>query len=72
MKVVLAEKPSVAKDIARVLGAGVRGPDHIAGNGWQVTWALGHLLEIAPPEEMDPAWKTWHAASLPMLPREWR
>ena len=72
MKVVLAEKPSVARDIARVLGASVREADHFAGNGWQVTWALGHLLQIAEPEAMDPAWARWDAATLPMLPREWR
>jgi len=71
MKVVLAEKPSVARDIARVLGAAGRKEDHYTGGGWTVTWALGHLLEIAPPEKMNPAWEEWDPASLPMIPSAW-
>jgi len=71
MKVVLAEKPSVARDIARVLGAAERKEDHYAGAGWTVTWALGHLLEIASPEKMNPAWERWDTASLPMIPAAW-
>jgi DNA topoisomerase-3 len=72
MKLVLAEKPSVAAEIARVLGATARHPDHYAGDVWHVTWALGHLLQIAEPEDMDPAWAKWLAETLPMVPATWR
>ncbi|MDM7914362.1 MAG: DNA topoisomerase, partial [Candidatus Eisenbacteria bacterium] len=71
MKLVLAEKPSVAADIARVLGAKERKEDHYLGDGYAVTWALGHLLEIAQPEAMNAAWKKWDEATLPMLPAFW-
>lgn len=69
---VLAEKPAVARDIAAVLGANRRSNGALAGNGWVVTWAVGHLVGLAEPEGMDPAWKAWRAETLPMLPRTWR
>jgi len=56
---VVAEKPSVAKDIARVLGAKGRGEGCYTGGGYIVTWALGHLVAICDPDEIDPAWKEW-------------
>jgi DNA topoisomerase-3 len=72
MNTVLAEKPSVARDIARVLGAKARQKDHYEGNGWRVTWALGHLLQIPNPEVLNPAWARRSADCLPMLPAVWR
>ncbi len=68
---VLAEKPSVARDIATVLGAKRAQEGLLAGNGYVVTWAIGHLVGLAEPQEMDPAWKTWRADLLPMLPTKW-
>jgi DNA topoisomerase-3 len=68
MKVILAEKPSVAKDIAAFLGALRRHDGYTEGNGYQVTWAFGHLVELKEPEEYDPALKRWTLASLPFVP----
>ncbi len=68
---VLAEKPSVARDIARVLGAGSKGDGYLHGNGYVVTWAIGHLASLAQPHEIDPEWRQWRRHSLPMLPRKW-
>jgi DNA topoisomerase-3 len=68
MRVVLAEKPSVARDLAAVLGANQRKQGWIEGNGWAVTWALGHLVELREPHEYDPNWKAWRVENLPMLP----
>jgi DNA topoisomerase-3 len=68
---VLAEKPSVARDIARVLGADKRGQGYLSGNGYVVTWAIGHLVSLAQPHEMNPRWKQWSFESLPMLPSAW-
>jgi DNA topoisomerase-3 len=68
---VLAEKPSVARDIARVLGASQRGEGYVHGNGYVVTWAIGHLAALAQPHEIQPEWKTWRRDLLPMLPKEW-
>lgn len=68
---IVAEKPSVARDIARVVGAGQRGEGFLHGGGYVVTWAIGHLVQLAQPHEINPDWKRWRAESLPMLPREW-
>src|SRR3954467_3989257 len=68
---VLAEKPSVARDIAKVLGAGSKGDGYLHGNGYVVTWAIGHLAALAQPHEIHPEWKQWRRNLLPMLPREW-
>ena len=68
MKVVLAEKPSVARDIAAHLGAKTRKPGYLEGNGWAVTWAFGHLVELKEPHEYNPDWKGWSLAALPMVP----
>ncbi|MCX6624656.1 MAG: DNA topoisomerase, partial [Acidobacteria bacterium] len=68
---VLAEKPSVARDIARVLGATQRGEGYLHGNGYVVTWAIGHLAALAQPHEIDPSWRQWRRNTLPMLPRQW-
>ena len=68
---VLAEKPSVARDIARVLGADKRGDGYLQGNGYVVTWAIGHLVSLAEPHQMNPQWKQWRLESLPILPDQW-
>ena len=68
---VLAEKPSVARDIARVLGATNRGDGYLHGNGYIVTWAIGHLAALAQPHQMNPEWKFWRRNLLPMLPADW-
>ncbi|HEV2987339.1 MAG TPA: DNA topoisomerase, partial [Candidatus Angelobacter sp.] len=73
MIVVLAEKPSVARDIAAVLGANQKKQGYFEGNNYQVTYAFGHLVTIAEPEQMNPAWgKPWRMEQLPMIPTEWR
>ncbi|HSF44182.1 MAG TPA: DNA topoisomerase 3, partial [Thermoanaerobaculia bacterium] len=68
---VVAEKPSVARDIARVLGATQRGEGVLSGNGYVVTWAIGHLVALAQPHEINPEWRRWRRDHLPMLPAEW-
>ncbi len=68
---VLAEKPSVARDIAKVLGANIKGDHYLHGNGYVVTWAIGHLASLAQPHEINPGWKSWRRDTLPMLPQDW-
>jgi DNA topoisomerase-3 len=68
---VVAEKPSVARDLAAVLGATRRGEGRLEGNGWVVTWAVGHLVALAQPSQMRAEWKAWRLDLLPMLPTEW-
>ena len=68
---VLAEKPSVARDIARVLGCHKNLPGAIEGSRYIVTWALGHLVTLADPEEYDKRYKEWSLSYLPMLPDKW-
>jgi DNA topoisomerase-3 len=69
--VVVAEKPSVARDIARVLGAQTRGDGLLTGGGYVVTWAIGHLVALGQPHEVHPEWKRWLAEHLPLLPDRW-
>ena len=66
---VLAEKPSVARDIAAALGVTGRHHGYFEGGGYLVTWAIGHLVALAEPHDIDPAWKRWSLFTLPMLPR---
>jgi DNA topoisomerase-3 len=68
MIVCIAEKPSVAKDIAHVLGANTAHQGYMEGNGYQVTWTFGHLCTLKEPHDYTPAWKQWSLGSLPMLP----
>jgi DNA topoisomerase-3 len=68
---VVAEKPSVARDIAAVVGARSRDEGCFRGDRFIVTWAIGHLVALAEPGEMNAAWKKWRLADLPLLPREW-
>lgn len=67
---VLAEKPSVARDIARVLHCGQKGGGYLEGNQYVVTWALGHLVTLADPEEYDKKYTKWEMESLPIMPKE--
>lgn len=68
MKVCIAEKPSVAKDIARILGANSAHNGYMEGNGYQVTWTFGHLCELKEPHDYTLNWKYWSLGSLPMIP----
>jgi DNA topoisomerase III len=68
---VIAEKPSVARDIAKVLGANQKGDGYLHGGGHIVTWAIGHLVSLAQPHEIRPEWKLWRRNLLPMIPEEW-
>ncbi len=68
MKVCIAEKPSVAKEIAEVLGAHNKHDGYIEGNGYQVTWTFGHLCTLKEPADYTNLWKSWSLGSLPMIP----
>jgi DNA topoisomerase-3 len=68
MIVCIAEKPSVARDIAQVLGANTRKEGYIEGNGYQVTWTFGHLCTLKEPHDYTPAWRAWSMSALPMIP----
>ena len=68
MIVCIAEKPSVAKDIANVLGAHTQRNGYMEGNGYQVTWTFGHLCTLKEPHDYTPQWKGWSLGSLPMIP----
>lgn len=68
MKVCIAEKPSVARDIARILGATNQKDGYLEGNGYQVTWTFGHLCELKEPNDYSENWKRWSLAALPMIP----
>ena len=67
-KLIVAEKPSVAKDIARVLGVKTRAEGYLYGEEYVVTWAIGHLVSLCEPGEVDERWQKWNMADLPMLP----
>lgn len=69
---VLAEKPSVARDLARALGARPAERGVLRGNGHAITWAFGHLVGLCEPHEVRPDWKRWRAESLPMIPEAWK
>ena len=68
MKVCIAEKPSVAKEIAKILGANSRHDGYFEGNGYQVTWTFGHFCTLYEPKDYKPHWKKWDLNNLPMLP----
>ena len=69
MVVCIAEKPSVAKDIARILGANSSHDGYMEGNGYQVTWTFGHLCCLKEPDDYTPNWKRWSLSALPMIPQ---
>jgi DNA topoisomerase-3 len=68
VKVCIAEKPSVAKEIARILQANTRRDGYFEGNGYQVTWTFGHLCTLKNPDDYTPDWKAWRMNALPMIP----
>jgi DNA topoisomerase-3 len=68
---VVAEKPSVARDIARILNANKRGEGYLHGDGYIVTWAIGHLVALAQPGDIRPEWRSWRREHLPMIPESW-
>ena len=68
MIVCIAEKPSVAKDIARIIGANKACQGYMEGNGYQVTWTFGHLCTLKEPDDYTPQWKRWSLVALPMIP----
>ena len=72
MKLVLAEKPSVAMSYAKVLGATSRQDGYLEGNGYLVCWCIGHLVELAPPNVYDAKYVKWSIADLPILPERWQ
>ena len=68
VELLIAEKPSVARDIARVIGAATRRDGFLEGNGYRVGWCFGHMLTLWEPHQYDPAWKQWTTKTLPMIP----
>jgi DNA topoisomerase-3 len=70
MKVCIAEKPSVARDLADILGARTRRDGYIEGNGYCVTWVYGHLCSLKDPEDYNPNWKYWKLEDLPIIPSQ--
>ena len=68
MIVCIAEKPSVGRDIARIIGANVAHDGYMEGNGYQVTWTFGHLCTLKEPHDYDPWWKSWDLETLPIIP----
>ena len=71
-RLVIAEKPSVAMSIAKVLGATARKEGHMEGGGWLVSWCIGHLAGLAEPAVYDPSYDKWRREDLPILPESWR
>jgi DNA topoisomerase-3 len=68
MKLCIAEKPSVAREIAAILGANLRREGYFEGNGYWVSWTFGHLCTLKEPQDYTPLWKSWNLALLPMIP----
>lgn len=71
-KLIVAEKPSVAMSYAKVLGATNRQDGYLEGNGYLVSWCVGHLVELAPPNVYDEKYVKWSIADLPILPQKWQ
>ncbi len=72
MRLVITEKPSVAKAIAKVIGATEKKDGYLEGNGYLVSWCVGHLIELASPESYYEQWKRWSYETLPLVPVEWQ
>lgn len=72
MILIIAEKPSVAQELAAIIGAKKREDGFIAGNGYYVSWCVGHLVSNAEPEQYDPALKQWTIETLPIIPEQWQ
>lgn len=71
-RLVISEKPSVAMAYANVLGATNRKDGYLEGNGYLVSWCVGHLVELAPPNVYDEKFVKWSIADLPILPQKWQ
>ena len=72
MKLVISEKPSVAASIAKVIGADAREDGYFEGNGYIVSWCIGHLIELAAPQDYNTIYEKWSYETLPIIPREWK
>jgi len=72
MKLVIAEKPSVAQSLAAVIGATARKDGYLEGNGWRVSWCVGHLAGLADADSYDPKYAKWRYDDLPILPEHWQ
>ena len=72
MKLVIAEKPSVAQSLATVIGATVRKDGYLEGNGWRVSWCVGHLAGLADADVYNPDYAKWRYDDLPILPEHWQ
>ena len=72
MNLVIAEKPSVAQSLAAVIGATVRKDGYLEGNGWRVSWCVGHLAGLADADSYDPKYAKWRYDDLPILPEHWQ
>ena len=72
MKLVLAEKPSVAMSLSKVIGANQRGDGYMEGGGYLVSWCVGHLVELSQPEAYDEKYAKWRYDDLPILPEHWQ
>ena len=70
-KLVIAEKPSVAHSLAAVIGATARKDGYLEGNGWRVSWCVGHLAGLADADSYDPKYAKWRYDDLPILPEHW-
>lgn len=71
-KLVIAEKPAVGMALSKVLGARNRHDGYMEGNGWLVSWCIGHLVELAPADVYDPRYSKWTRADLPIIPDPWQ
>ena len=71
-RLVITEKPSVAAAIAKVIGAKERKDGYFQGNGYLVSWCVGHLVELAMPQEYDEKYRKWRREDLPILPEKWK
>ena len=72
MKLIITEKPSVGQSIGRVLGASKRCDGYLEGNGYLVSWCVGHLVELAEPQVYDNRYEKWSRSDLPILPERWQ
>ena len=72
MKLVIAEKPSVAQSLAAVLGANQKKQGYLEGGGWLVSWCVGHLVGLAPADAYDPKYSNWTYEDLPIVPTQWQ
>lgn len=72
MKLVIAEKPSVALTLAKVIGANTKKDGYCEGNGYVVSWCVGHLIQMSNPDKIDEKWKTWSLKNMPIIPEEYK